>query len=296
MTANIQTRCVVNPYCALGEGPVWDSQARCLYWVDILENKIYCHDPATNTTRSWGTLEHVGFIILKRSGGLIAGFKSGLHHVHLNEDGTITASRIDRVDENLDHLRFNDGIADSQGRIWGCTMDTRSEAPLGKYYRYDAGLNRTMVDDGYIVANGPALSPDGHWLYTVETVGQAKGLYRSELNADGLPKNKKLWIDWNPRASLPDGLITDADGNVWIGEFGGHVLRCYHPNGKLASEIELPAWSLTKPAFGGEKLDVLYVTSARVGADEATLAQYPDTGGLIQVTGTGARGLDSNYV
>jgi D-xylonolactonase len=295
MTIKVQTRCVVNPGCSLGEGPVWDSEQRCLYWVDILENKIYRYDPADNTFQSWSTPEQVGFVILKH-GGLIAGFKSGLHHVHLNADTTVTATRIDRVDENLDYLRFNDGMADARGRIWGCTMDMRSEAPIGKYYCYDPGLNRTMVDEGYIVANGPAVSPDGRWLYTVETVGPAKGIYRSRLNADGLPEAKKLWVDWSQRASLPDGLITDADGNVWIGEFAGHVLRGYRPDGKLKAEIELPAWSITKPAFGGEKLDVLYVTSARIGADEATLAQYPNTGGIIEVTGVGARGLASTYV
>ena len=58
--------------------------------------------------------------------------------------------------------------------------------------------------------------------------------------------------------------------------------------------MPLPAWNVTKAAFGGERGDLLYVTSARVEADEETLARYPDTGGVIEVSGTGARAAAPN--
>ena len=296
---NIQIRCLVPTSCQLGEGPIWDSRGQCLYWVDILDNKIYRYRLTDNTTEFWMTPEHVGFVVLKRGGGLIAGFKSGLHDVQLNEDRTVSAVRIDRVDDNLDYIRFNDGSADPQGRIWACTMDMRSKAPLGKYYRYDTNLTRTVVDEGYVVANGPALSPDGRQLFTVETVGHAnrpKAIYISQISGDGMPENKRLWIDWSQFDSYPDGLISDTEGNLWIGEWGGNVLRCYGPDGKLRSEIELPAWNITKPIFGGDQLDMLYVTSARAGTSETILAKYPNTGGIIEITGTGFRGLNSTYV
>jgi D-xylonolactonase len=289
----IQIHCLVNPGCTLGEGPTWDPGSQRLYWVDILENRIYRHDPATGSTNSWATPEAVGFVLVRPDGSLVAGLKSGLHHVTLNDDATVTASRIDRVDGDREDVRFNDATSDADGRIWACTLGGTPETPLGTYYCYDAAFNRRTVDDGYLVANGPALSRDGRLLYTVETSGhpgRRKGVYVSRITAAGTLEAQHLLVGWDAFDSSPDGVVTDSEGNLWVGEFRGNVLRCFGPDGVPIASVPLPAWNVTKAAFGGEQRDLLYVTSARVEVDEATLALYPDTGGVIAVSGTGARG------
>jgi D-xylonolactonase len=289
----IRTACVVNPGCTLGEGPTWDPESQRLYWVDILESRIYRHDPADRSTNSWTTPEHVGFVVVRPDGELLAGFKSGLHHVVLNDDATVTSVRIDRVDGNRDDVRFNDAATDAEGRIWACTLGGTTEEPLGAYYCYDADLKRRTVDDGYLVANGPALSPDRSRLYTVETsghLGRRKGVYVSRITPSGALEEQRLLIPWDAYDSAPDGVVTDSDGNLWLGEFRGNVLRCFSTEGAQIASLPMPAWNVTKAAFGGERLDRLYVTSARVEVDEETLARYPDTGGVIVVEGTGALG------
>jgi xylono-1,5-lactonase len=286
------TRCVVNPGCSLGEGPTWDLDSQRLYWVDILENRIYRHDPADGSTRSWITPEHVGFVVVRADDELVAGFKSGLHHVALNEDATVTAQRIDRVDGERDDVRFNDATFDAQGRIWACTMGGTTEEPLGTYYCYDSELNRRTVDGGYRIANGPALSPDGLLLYTVESSGhpgRRRGVYVSRITPDGALAEQQLLIRWDAYDSVPDGVVTDDEGNLWLGEFHGNVLRCFDPAGEEIASVPLSAWNVTKAAFGGRDGDLLYVTSARVETNEGTLARYPDTGGVLEVSGTGAR-------
>jgi D-xylonolactonase len=287
----IRARCLVNPACSLGEGPTWDPVSQHLYWVDILENRIYRHDPADGGTQSWITPEHVGFVVVRPGGELVAGFKSGLHHVVLDDDATVTWSRIDRVDDNRDDVRFNDATCDGEGRIWACTLGGTTEEPLGAYYFYDADLNRRNVDAGYLVANGPALSPDCGLIYTVETSGhprRRKGVYVSRIAPGGALEDQRLLIPWDAYDSSPDGIVTDSDGNLWLGEFHGNVLRCFSSDGAEIVSLPLSAWNITKAVFGGERLDLLYVTSARVEADEETLARYPDTGGVIEVAGTGA--------
>ena len=271
-------RCVVNPGMSLGEGPVWDAETRRLYWVDILENRIYRHDPASGRTESWPTPEHVGFVFAAADGDLLAGFATGLHRVTLGDDGTVDASRIDRVD-----VRFNDATRDREGCIWACT--------LSRYYNYDRELNRRLVDDDYVIANGPALSPDGRLLYTVETRGHArrpKGVYVSHITPFGTLERQRLLIGWDTHTSSPDGIVTDPAGNLWLGEFEGNVVRRFDAAGEQTAEIPLPAWNVTKPAFGGERGDVLYVTSARYGASAETLERYPDTGGVLEIAGIGS--------
>ena len=288
------TRCVVNPGCSLGEGPLWDSASQRLYWVDILEHRIYRYDPADGVTHSWSTPEPVGFVFVKPDGSLLAGFKSGLHHVTLGADATVTSSRIDRVDDDRDDVRFNDATSDAEGRIWACTLGGTSAEPLGAYYCYDADLTRRTVDAGYLVANGPALSPDRSLLYTVETSGhprRRKGVYVSRIAASGALEDQRLLIPWDAYDSSPDGVVTDGEGNLWLGEFYGNVLRCFSSEGEQLAEIPLTAWNITKAVFGGERGDLLYVTSARVEVDDETLARFPDTGGVIEVAGTGAHGL-----
>lgn len=294
----IRIQCIADTKCTLGEGPVWDEKNQALFWVDILENKIYRYDSLSASVDWWETPEHVGFIILKKDGDLIAGLKSGLHYIALQNNHTVSASRIDRVDENQDHVRFNDGICDNQGRIWGCTMDMNEKVPVGKYFCYDIDLNRTTVDERYVVANGPTLSPDGKFLYTVETAGgpaRKKGIYLAEAGGTNLFQQKELLVDWSERSSLPDGIITDAEGNLWVGEFGGSILRCYSATGDQQQEIELPGWSVTKPAFGGKNMDILFVTTARIAAGDGILTEYPLTGGVFEIRGTGFKGQSSVY-
>jgi sugar lactone lactonase YvrE len=271
---------------------MWDPDAQCLYWVDILETRIYRHDPRAGGTQSWITPEQVGFILVRSDGKFVAGFKSGLHHVELGDDASVTSSRIDRVDDSRDDVRFNDATSDAEGRIWACTLGGTPDEPRGTYYCYDAELNRRTVDADYLVANGPALSPDGSLLYTVETSGhprRQKGVYVSRITAEGGLDGQQLLIPWDAYDSSPDGVVTDSEGRLWLGEFHGNVLRCFSPDGEQLVAVPLPAWNVTKAAFGGERRDLLFVTSARVEADAATLAHYPDTGGVIEVAGTGAR-------
>ena len=88
-----------------------------------------------------------------------------------------------------------------------------------------------------------------------------------------------------PTASSPT-----SDGNLWLGEFHGNVLRCFSAEGEQIAALPLPAWNVTKAAFGGERGDLLYVTSARVAASTTRrLRAIPDTGGVFEVAGIALR-------
>jgi sugar lactone lactonase YvrE len=53
----------------------------------------------------------------------------------------------------------------------------------------------------YIVGNGPALSPDGRLLYTVESSGhpcRPKGVHVSRVAPSGELKGQRLLIGWDP--------------------------------------------------------------------------------------------------
>ena len=60
----------------------------------------------------------------------------------------------------------------------------------------------------------------------------------------------------------------------------------------MIRELRLPVSNVTSCAFGGEELDDLYVTCAREGLDEETLAGQPLAGSLFRLK-PGAEGVPS---
>jgi L-arabinonolactonase len=57
----------------------------------------------------------------------------------------------------------------------------------------------------------------------------------------------------------------------------------YTPEGKEDFAISLPISQPTRVAFGGESLNMLYITSARDGLSAEALAKQPHAGGLFAV-------------
>jgi sugar lactone lactonase YvrE len=55
----------------------------------------------------------------------------------------------------------------------------------------------------------------------------------------------------------------------------------YAPDGSISGSIALPATQPTCVAFGGDQLNLLFVTSARESLSTAALAQQPQAGDVL---------------
>ena len=66
-----------------------------------------------------------------------------------------------------------------------------------------------------------------------------------------------------PADGLPDGLTIDSEGCVWLALFQGGAVRRFDPDGRLMLDVALPTPFVTCPAFGGDDLSVLFVTSSQ---------------------------------
>lgn len=83
-------------------------------------------------------------------------------------------------------------------------------------------------------------------------------------------------------------MTIDDEGNLYVATFGGFKIIKVNPStGKILLEIKVPAEQVTSVAWGGPRLDELFVTTA---GKEFKSAQPPPAGGLFRVTGLGARG------
>lgn len=269
----------------LGEGPLWHAPDNALYWVDILEkrvNRLSLADADEKPGRvdEWPMPEMVGWIIARRDApGFLIGAESGVKALTLDP---FEVRPFATLSDHAPGNRMNDAKADRNGRIWAGTMPVTADRPTGAFYRVDQDGAVAIVDRPYHIANGPAISPDGRWLFHTDT--RFRETYRFALRDDGTLGDRELWLRFDPAWGSPDGMTFDAEGGLWIAHWGGSRVSRFDPDGRIERDIRLPASQITSMAFAGEGLDRMFVTSAATGVDE------PQAGCLFEVD-PGVRGL-----
>jgi len=258
----------------LGEGVLWDAANQQVWFVDIKGRRLYRCAPDGSDRKSWAAPGQVSFVVRADDGGLVVSLEDGLYRF-IEASGEFVP--FVKVEADVTGNRFNDGHVDAAGRLWFGSMDDGEAEPTGVLYRFD-GKRVVRMDDGYIITNGPAVSPDGRTLYHTDTLD--KRVYAFDLAADGGLSNKRLFADITD-GGHPDGMAVDADGHVWIAVFGGWRIERRDPQGVKVGEVRFPCSNITKLAFAGDDLRTVYATSARKGLSAEALAQQPLAGALF---------------
>jgi sugar lactone lactonase YvrE len=283
----VAIRCVHPAAALLGEGPVWVADEQALFWLDIHGRRIHRYAPSSGSTRTVETPFRIASLAPRARAGFVGGSDRGfviidrqLSHFEL----------ICHPESHLPGNRFNDGKLDPQGRFWAGTMDDAETEITGALYRLDADLDWSQHDAPYRVPNGPAFSPDGKVMYHTDSA--VRVIYRFTLTAEGELLDKETFARFGEPDGHPDGMTVDSEGNLWIAFWDGWCIRQLSPGGEVMQTISMPVQRPTSCAFGGERLDILFVTSARVGLDTQALERQPDAGGLFAIAGLG-HGLPS---
>ena len=292
---NMQPLCPVRNQ--VGESPVWSVAEQVLYWVDIEGRRIHRFDWAMQQEQSWPTAERVGCIALHAGGGLLGAMETGLFRVWPAAGDALRAELLHTASFARAGMRFNDGRTDRAGRFWVTSMvrDMGLAAADGALYRCDArGLSAPLVT-GLVTGNGLGFSPDGHTLYLSDSHPDVQRIWSFDLDADGAPANRRVFVDMKLHPGRPDGAAVDAEGGYWICANDAGMVHRFMPDGHLERSIRLPAAKPSMCAFGGPALEHLFITSitpaAPVEGFDAALA------GAVFVAQPGARGIaESTFV
>lgn len=270
----MQAELLLDAKATLGEGPAWDSKTQTLYWLDILEKRIYAD------TRILAQLDDlVCCIAPRKNGNLLLGTRLGF--ADLNPD-TVQLTVLAALDSELPTNRLNDGKCDPAGRLLAGTMDMNEKDPNGALYSFD-GKNSTRLLDKVTISNGLAWGVDHKTFYYIDTPTREVKAFDYDL-ATGQIANPRVAIHIPESLGWPDGMTSDTDGNLWIALWGGAQVTKWNPStGKLLEQIPVPALQTSSCVFGGKDMNELYITSARKSMSETDLKKYPLSGGLFKV-------------
>ena len=270
---------LTDPVAYHGEGPVWSERWGGLRWVDMLAGDVL-------SLAADGTIgrHHVGAIAAalrpRRGGGAVIAVERGFA---LEEtDGTVTPLGELWSDEGV---RMNEGGCDPDGRFYGGSMAYDERPGAGEMYRLDGDGSVRVVLEGLTVSNGLDWSPDGSRAYYVDTAAQRVDLFDYERDA-GLQR-RRPFAEIPPELGSPDGLTVDEAGGVWVALNDGGAVRRHGPEGAVDAVVEVGARKVTACAFGGARLDQLFITTSR---EDLEPGDDPLAGSVFRAL-VGVRGL-----
>jgi sugar lactone lactonase YvrE len=276
--AELTPAAILPVHNVLGEGILWDSRRQVLWWTDIQSRRLYRHDWPRVKSQILDMPERVGSFGLVQGGEqLITAFESGIA-LYDTRDGAVSwLARHGNLDPAV---RFNDGRVDRQGRFWSGTMvEGDQSCASGSLYSVDSKFGTRCQLTGVRISNSLCMSPDGRQLYFADS--PTRTIRAFELNEpEGTLGASRIFAQ-TPAGADPDGATVDADGCLWSAHWGAGCVVRYTPDGRIDRTLRVPASQPTCVCFAGPDLDVLCVTTARIGLSAAALLAEQNAGDVF---------------
>jgi len=271
--------------CKLGEGTLWVKEHNSIYFVDIKKKKFFSLDIKRNKKKIFSVNKEIGFLAHIKGNVFVLGLKGELRIQNINTKKIIKSIFLEK---NLKLNRINDGKTDPAGNLWFGTMDNlERNIENGSLYKLDKKLIMTKVDTNYRITNGPAFINQFNFYHTDSS---KKIIYKIKINKNNKIISKKVFKKLNPQEGSPDGMTIDINKNLWIAHYHGARISVLNTKAKLIHSIYLPAKNITNCAFGGQKNDQLFVTTATKGLNKSDLQKFKYSGCLFSVK-TNTKGI-----
>jgi sugar lactone lactonase YvrE len=272
----------------LGESPAWAAREQALYWVDIPEKRLFRQSQTGLET--WELPEILSAVVPRGFGGVVLTLAQRV--VMFNpESGALET--LCRPDSNLQN-RSNDARCDALGRLWLGTMQNNFDAngngqeitqSSGSLFRIDQDSSTFEMLSNIGISNGLAWSPDAKTMYFADSMTNQIDAFDFNLE-QGLISNRRLFANFD--RGVPDGSSVDSEGFLWNARWGAGCVVRFDPSGNIDRTVELPVTQPSSCSFGGQNLEILYVTSARTG-----LTNLNSFDGALLALDVGVRGFSS---
>ncbi|HEU4754754.1 MAG TPA: SMP-30/gluconolactonase/LRE family protein, partial [Armatimonadota bacterium] len=248
--------------------------------LDIPAGRMFRYEPATGRHEECYHGGVVGGTTLQADGALLLFMARGA--VKTWRDGTLSTV-LDEIPEERDS-RFNDVIADPEGRVFCGTMSSPHHG--GRLYRLDPDGRITRLLDGLGTPNGMGFTADLRRMYFTDSGAHSIYLFDYDRETGGI-SNQRVFLKTPDGEGAPDGMTLDSEGFIWSARWDGWSLFRYTPDAHEDRRIRFPAKKVSSATFGGEDLTDLYVTTAGGNNREEN---GPSAGALFRLR-PGVRGV-----
>jgi sugar lactone lactonase YvrE len=249
------------------EGPVFDKITNTLYFVSILECRVYRFLTSSKQLSFIQLDSPTSCVFISKQLGIVAAAISGFYRLDFDSR---TFDKLFEID--LSHnLRFNDGILDARERFLIGTMGFPDIIEnMGSLLCYSEGRLSTLVS-GTTISNGIAFSEDSSRMYFIDTPTRAVKEYAYDIEKGTCDYIRDLIRFQGP--GVPDGMDIDEKGNLWIAEWGGFCVSVWDSiNGKNIGRVEIPSENVTSLCF--DQSGSFYVTTAKSSVDGVSKGGY----------------------
>ena len=275
----------------LGEGAFWNHETKEFYWVDIIEKQVHIYNPATGKDRSFDTPSPVGTVVPSSEDLAVIALEDGIYMLN-TQTGAIEP--LSDIEKEKPENRFNDGKCDPLGNLWVGSMHYPQSEPKASLYRVSKDGSAKRMLDSVTISNGIVWTKDAKTMYYIDTpTGQIKAFDFDPVTAE--ISNERVAVEISGDDGSPDGMAIDSNDQLWVGMWNGNAVVHYDPvSGKLIQKVQVPAHNVTACAFGGDDLDIMYITTSSLDMTDEEKEKYPDAGSIFKVK-PGVKGVKSSF-
>lgn len=276
----------------LGEGAFWDYKNDVLYWIDIIGESLHIYSPKDKTDKEIKMPAPIGTVVpSEEENKVIVALNDGVYVVDIT---TEDITKLTDVEAENKGTRLNDGKCDPNGNLWIGSMDYSQTNPGGGLYKVDASGKTDKMLGNITISNGIVWSKDNKTMYYIDTPTTNIRAYDFDETTNTI-SNERVVVTIPKEEGFPDGMAIDENDMLWVGLWNGNCIANYNPQtGKLIQKIKVPAHNVTSCAFGGEDLDILYITTASLDMTDAEKEQYPMAGSLFKIK-LNTKGVHSTF-
>jgi sugar lactone lactonase YvrE len=266
----------------LGEGPQLFPDG-ILRWVDLVRGNIYRVD--NDTTRLEGSLPYEVSKVLPWHRGELALTRIGVETL----DETAQTRLSIPLTSPEGNARCSDGTVLPDGSIALGIVDRELRPGMGSLITISHDCSVKEIVSDCTIPNGIATLASGHTVAWTDSPTHALTLL-DWSNSAGL-NSPRPWVTISDSRGVPDGLVADSSGGVWVAMWGGGVVLHISEEGVIDDTIEVGTPYTTSVAFDAQ--NNLLITTGSIVFREEGLPVPPGAGDvwIVSASEHGTQGL-----
>ncbi|MBK5722907.1 SMP-30/gluconolactonase/LRE family protein [Dysgonomonas sp. Marseille-P4677] len=264
----------------IGEGIIWLPYSKKILWVDIESCILHEYALYKGSYQCHKFPDMISSVILLgcEEREVLLTMRDRIICYNLQKKIYTILTQFDFIDLGF---RINDAKISPEGRIWFGVMHMENHNRTGCLYCLNPDLSTNKALDCQCIPNGIVWNKTGDKMYYADS-GRGcieEFLYDKERGSI-LFNRVAIWVP--TELGIPDGMIIDKDGLLWVAQWGGFGVYIWNPEtGELTGKVETPVPNVASCTFGGKYNDTLLITTARSGLSELEKEKYSQSGGLF---------------